>query len=161
LISENARKLFNQTNLFSEAEIGARHQILLESYQNQLSAEADCLYEMGTTQVIPLALDYQRSLFESIQLASAVGFKNESVATQRSLAGKIGKSVNELFSQLESMKKAESELSAQDVKAKAYAYAESILPYFERIRSEIDFLEQNLPDEKWPFPKYRELLFSR
>ncbi|MEM6342450.1 MAG: glutamine synthetase III [Bacteroidota bacterium] len=161
LNSESARKLFAETKLFSDAEISARHQILLESYQNQLSAEADSLYEIGTTQVIPLALDYQRTLFESIQLAGAAGFKNESVTTQRSLAGKIGKSVNELYRLLENMKKVEAKLNTKELKEKAYAYAESILPFFDQIRGQIDFLEQNLPDEKWPFPKYRELLFSR
>ncbi|MFK7926169.1 MAG: glutamine synthetase type III, partial [Bacteroidia bacterium] len=161
LVSEQSRKLFAQTNLFSEAELSARHQILLENYHRQLLAEANTLCEMCTTQVMPIALEYQRTLFDSIQLASTAGFKNESVAAQRSIAGKIGKHLSELYQNLEAMKKAQAELEGKEIKTLAFGYAEKILPYFSLIRTQSDLLEQNLPDALWPFPKYRELLFSR
>jgi glutamine synthetase len=44
---------------------------------------------------------------------------------------------------------------------KAYAYCNSVFPFFEKIRWHADKLELLVDDELWPLPKYRELLFTR
>jgi len=44
---------------------------------------------------------------------------------------------------------------------KALAYANVIFPFFDEIRYHIDKLELIVDNEKWPLPKYRELLFIR
>ena len=44
---------------------------------------------------------------------------------------------------------------------KAYAYADTVLPYLDSIRYHIDHLEMEVDDEIWPLPKYRELLFAK
>jgi glutamine synthetase len=49
----------------------------------------------------------------------------------------------------------------EDVVKKAKAYDKSVKPYLEEIREHIDKLELIVDDEKWPLPKYRELLFTR
>jgi glutamine synthetase len=45
--------------------------------------------------------------------------------------------------------------------SKARAYDTLVKPYLEEIREHIDKLELTVDDEKWPLPKYRELLFTR
>ena len=45
--------------------------------------------------------------------------------------------------------------------AKANAYHDSVLPYFDVIRYHVDKLELIIDDEMWTLPKYRELLFIR
>jgi glutamine synthetase len=49
----------------------------------------------------------------------------------------------------------------EDPKAKALAYEQNIAPYFQKIRYHADKLEIIVDDEIWPFPKYREMLFTR
>jgi glutamine synthetase len=44
---------------------------------------------------------------------------------------------------------------------KAEAYANKVIPYFEKIRKNVDMLESLVEDEHWHLPKYRELLFIR
>jgi glutamine synthetase len=44
---------------------------------------------------------------------------------------------------------------------KAFAYCDTIKPYFDKIREHVDKLELLVDDELWPLPKYRELLFVR
>ena len=46
-------------------------------------------------------------------------------------------------------------------RAKAIAYQNSVLPYFDIIRYHIDKLELIVDNEMWTLPKYRELLFIR
>jgi glutamine synthetase len=49
----------------------------------------------------------------------------------------------------------------EDAREKALVYATEIFPYFDEIRYHIDKLELIVDNEKWPLPKYRELLFVR
>jgi glutamine synthetase len=49
----------------------------------------------------------------------------------------------------------------EDEKQKAYAYHQNVVSYFGEIRNHIDKLERIVDDEMWPFPKYREMLFTR
>jgi len=44
---------------------------------------------------------------------------------------------------------------------KAIAYHDKIAEAFDKIRYHIDKLELIVDNEKWPLPKYRELLFIR
>jgi glutamine synthetase len=44
---------------------------------------------------------------------------------------------------------------------KAKAYDNKVKPYLEEIRDHIDKLELIVDNERWPLPKYRELLFTR
>ena len=44
---------------------------------------------------------------------------------------------------------------------KAKAYHDKVVPYFEKIRYQVDKLELIVDNKMWPLPKYRELLFIR
>jgi len=46
-------------------------------------------------------------------------------------------------------------------RAKAIAYHDDVLPFFDKIRYHIDKLELIVDNEMWTLPKYRELLFIR
>ncbi|MGB4016651.1 MAG: glutamine synthetase type III, partial [Petrimonas mucosa] len=47
----------------------------------------------------------------------------------------------------------------ENVREKAIAYHDTVLPYFDVIRYHIDKLELIVDNQMWPLPKYRELLF--
>ena len=49
----------------------------------------------------------------------------------------------------------------EDEHTKAIAYHDTVEPYLDQIRHEIDKLELIVDDALWPLPKYRELLFIR
>jgi glutamine synthetase len=49
----------------------------------------------------------------------------------------------------------------EHAREKALAYAIKVFPFFDEIRYHIDKLELIVDNEKWPLPKYRELLFVR
>ena len=48
-----------------------------------------------------------------------------------------------------------------DEHAKAIAYHDTVAPWMDKIRYQIDKLELVVDDSLWPLPKYRELLFIR
>ena len=49
----------------------------------------------------------------------------------------------------------------EDTKEKANFYASEVFPMFQEIRNHVDELERQMDDNKWPIPKYRELIFIR
>ena len=49
----------------------------------------------------------------------------------------------------------------EDIMDKAEVYDKTVRPYLETVRFHIDKLELIVDNEKWPLPKYRELLFVR
>ncbi|MCD8310074.1 MAG: glutamine synthetase type III, partial [Prevotellaceae bacterium] len=49
----------------------------------------------------------------------------------------------------------------EDIREKAIAYHDTIVPMMEEIRYHIDKLELIVDDQMWTLPKYRELLFVR
>jgi len=51
--------------------------------------------------------------------------------------------------------------SISDIRKKAKAYSTEVVPFLETIRYHVDKLELIVDDELWPFPKYREMLFTR
>ena len=44
---------------------------------------------------------------------------------------------------------------------KAIAYHDTVAVYFDKIRTEIDKLEEVVDDQIWTLPKYREILFVK
>jgi glutamine synthetase len=49
----------------------------------------------------------------------------------------------------------------ENTRAKAIAYHDTVAVYFDRIRTEIDKLEEVVDDQIWTLPKYREILFVK
>ena len=49
----------------------------------------------------------------------------------------------------------------ENTRQKAIAYHDTVAIYFDRIRVEIDKLEEVVDDQIWTLPKYREILFVK
>ena len=161
-LSKDAFQLYEKTSLFTEREIRARYQVKLEQYCIQLRLEAEVLLQIISTQVIPAAISFQNQLLKNLTLAEQAAFKHESSYTARALAGKTGKLTNELYRLSEKLREQVGKTeSISEFRKKASEYASLILPLCQDIRSASDELENLIPDELWPLPRYRELLFVR
>jgi glutamine synthetase len=49
----------------------------------------------------------------------------------------------------------------ENTRQKAILYHDTVAIYFDRIREEIDKLEEVVDDQIWTLPKYREILFVK
>ena len=164
-VSERTRKIFKETNVFSERELEARYSIKNEMYTKMLQIEARVLGDLALNHVIPTALKYQNLLLENVSglknVLNEKAFKKQSsyqIELITEISGhveEISKFVHEL---IEARKKAN---VIEDARTKAIEYCDKVKPYFEKIRNHVDHLEILVDDELWPLPKYRELLFVR
>ncbi|MBK0381693.1 glutamine synthetase III [Pedobacter sp. SD-b] len=162
LIAEKSLKLFKDTNVFSEREAHARHEILLEDYYKKLQIEARVIGELVTNVVIPAAVSYQTILVNNVKGLKDIGMGEDSYSAQMLLIKQISEHVTfikeNVYEMVEQRKIAN---AIEDSREKAIAYDEKVKSYFEPIRYHVDKLELMVDDNIWPLPKFRELLFIK
>ena len=120
---------------------------------------------MAINNIIPVATRYQSLLLDNVYKMTQVYGKDEALKLAgtdsdliREISERIAK-IKTLTADLVEARKVANKIEAE--REKAVAYHDTVVPFFEKIRYEIDKLEMIVDDEMWTLPKYRELLFIR
>ena len=157
--------LFDGMGVLSAEEVAARTEVELENYMMKLQIEARVLGDMVTNQVLPAVMDYQSDLLANVQGFMDVFGDNKADAmttAQRSILEELSAGVSATYASLEAMRSERSKINEMDdLHAMAKGYAEVVKPLMEEVRIQVDQLEKLTEDGRWPFPKLRELLFTR
>jgi len=163
MVTEKAKKLFEETGVFNHAELEARHEIELEKYIKRVQIEGRIMGELCTSHVLPGAIKYQNTLISNIQGLKSIGIPEASYANQLQILEKISEHINKLSDLVEQMIEARKVANKiEDTRAKAIAYCDDVKgKYFDAIRYHVDKLELLVDDACWYLPKYREMLFLR
>jgi glutamine synthetase len=163
--SAKAVKLFAETKVFAHKELEARSEIRQEIYMKKIQIESRVLGDLAMNHVVPVAIDYQTSLIENVkalkEIFSEKEFKELSsarIALIKEMNGHISTIKSKVNDMTEARKVAN---KIEDAHEKAKVYCDKITPFFDEIRYNIDKLELIVDNDKWPLPKYRELLFIR
>ncbi|MBB5439294.1 glutamine synthetase [Pedobacter sp. AK017] len=161
-VSEKSTELFTKLNIFSERELHARHEILLESYYKKLQIEARVMGEVTNSMIIPAAIAYQNSLIENAKGLKDLGLSGDALATPLAIINKLSEHLNVVKTSIDAMLEQRKKVNAIDEsREKAISYDEKVKSYFDTIRYHTDKLEQIVDDSVWPLPKFRELLFLK
>ena len=162
LLSDKSALLFAETAVFTEREVHARHEILLESFYKKLQIEARVIGELGINIILPAAIAYQSKLVENVKGLKDLGLNEDTYKAQLAIINKIAEHVNFINSDIEAMVEARKKANKiEDILEKAIDYDEKVKPFFQAIRYHVDKLEQLVDDSLWPLPKFRELLFIK
>ncbi len=157
--------LFDGMGVLSTEEIGARKEVELENYVMKLQIEARVLGDMVTNQVLPAVMDYQGDLLANIQGFMDVFGEGKSAGMTQAQMGileELSAGLSATYATLEALRSERSTVNQIDgLPAKAKGYAERVKPLMEELRIQVDQLEKLTEDGRWPFPKLRELLFTR
>ncbi len=161
-VTKKSKDIFSKHNIYSKAELEARHEILLENYTKKIQIEARCIGDLASTYVLPAAIRYQNVLIENIRGLKDLGFKEEQYNAQLKIATKLSEHINVITPKVKAMIEARKVANQiQDSREKSIAYCDDVKKYFDEIRYHVDKLELLVDDEYWELPKYRELLFLR
>ena len=156
-------KMFQSVNVFTERELEARNEIKWEIYTKKIQIEARVLGDLAINNVIPMATHYQSLLLDNLYKMSQIYGKDEALKlskTNSDLVKEISERVAKIKSYTEEMIEARKVANKIDSeRSKAVAYHDTVIPFFDKIRYEIDKLEMIVDDELWTLPKYREMLF--
>jgi glutamine synthetase len=163
MITKKAKQLFESTDVFTHAELEARHEIELEKYIKKVQIEGRIMGELCTSHILPAAIKYQNILINNVKGLKDVGIDASSYANQLQILEKISLHINKVSDLVEQMiearKKANSISNTRDM---AIAYCDDVKgKFFDDIRYHVDKLELLVDDAYWYLPKYREILFLR
>ncbi|GHA58745.1 glutamine synthetase III family protein [Pontibacter akesuensis] len=160
LASKEVKDIFTKHQIFTEVELEARHEILLEEYVKKIQIESRVMGDLAVNHVVPTAIAYQNKLIQNVRGLKEIGLEDaytdstiEAIKTMSRHITAIQKNVNEM---IEARKVAN---KIDDPRERAIMYNERIFGFFDTIRYSVDKLELMVDDEDWPLVKYRELLF--
>lgn len=157
-IEDKAIDLFTKHAVYSESEIRARYEILLENYYKQINIEALTMRWMVRRNILGAGLSYESKLSELIIKKKQVGIDT---ATEEKLLSKSSELIRLIYDRLETLEKAidgEKEIESVPELAKYHEY--TIHEAMHSLREAVDDLESIVPRDIWPYPTYGDLLYS-
>ena len=156
LNTDAAKKLFVAHNILSEAELNSRYHVRLEQYLTQVEIEADTILEMVNQGVLPATIADLEETGSALANAKKLDVELKPVQRRyKSLANGV-KALSAAVGDLSSARADAEDLGEQD---KAGVYATAVMPAIENVRAACDHLETIVADHRWPYPRYREILF--
>ena len=150
--------LFNKFGVYSEIELHARQEILLENYSKVINIEALTAADMAKTEILPAVMKFGKDIADIAASKKAIGI-------EPTVELGIAKKVNDLTAALSEKAYALSDaiVKAQgvsDVEAQARCYHDEVFAEMQSLRAVADELETIVGEDYWPYPTYDELLFN-
>lgn len=157
MLDEKNVALFDKANVLSETELRSRYEIWLEQYVITVNIEAETTQAMAETMVLPAAAKYFGELTATATQAKEIGVSSSGMAATASATGDLIDELREAIDQL----KAVNMTHIEDGHAHAVHMRDKVIPAMDAVRLACDKLERVVPNESWPVPTYREMLFIR
>ncbi len=158
-------QMFESLGVMTRKELEARNEVKWETYTKKIQIEARVLGDLSMNHIIPVATNYQSRLLANIESMHKVfpAMKADALSARNlKLVEEIAERTSRIETQVEELVAARKVANRiADEREKAIAYHNTVAPFFDSIRRQIDKLELIVDDAFWPLPKYRELLFIR
>ena len=147
--SEKNYDLLKRTKVMDKDEFNTYIEVSFDNYAKRISLEAFCLANMSNQKLLPAAISYLNEL-------SVLNIGNRSET--------ISKMVEDGFRQADVLYEAadhlEHHIGENSQKASRYA-VDTVIPAMEQLRETVDNLERLIPVDRWPIPKYEDILFRQ
>lgn len=160
-IKEKNVDLFTRHKVFSETEIRARYEILLENYSKILNIEAVTMLDMANKELLPAYSAYARQLSETVNAKKAAApdvdctFETERLRRVSALCGDMYRKTQALEDTLLNLvQKDFGELE------RAQYYQRTVFHAMTELRIVADELESVTDRSFYPYPNYGDLLFG-
>lgn len=146
-----------KTGVFKESEIATRHNVMLERYIKCREIELKTLRGMVLKQILPVAVEYKGVLANTIRAQKEAGadasLETELLKDLSSLAKSLYEQTVNLDTTLDEMhEKYDHETIAKKI-------ANELMPLSVQIATMCNQIEEIVPDENWPVPKFFDMLF--
>ncbi len=150
--------LFTSHKVYTETEMRARYEIILESYVKIINIEALAMIDMVGKDILPAVSRYAKSLAETAAIKNSLGAEN---VYESETLGKISALTTAAYRSLTKLEEnAAAAAKVSDSEESALYYKDNILAVMNELRASIDKLESMVDAKFWPYPSYGELLFS-
>ncbi|MCL2219666.1 MAG: glutamine synthetase III [Chitinispirillia bacterium] len=164
-IADDAIALFERHKVYSKTELLSRYNIWLDKYEKTLDIEARTLIEMVNTQVLPSAYAYQSDMASGLEVLRVlsddmtIDMVDGALEDRKEVFGTLTADIYYIRKNLKELDAQMKKTAGMELEEKAAFFFTVIQPQMDHIRRHVDALECTMPDEFWPLPKYREMLF--
>ena len=134
--------LFEKYGVMNRAEMVSRYEVNVEDYHKRIHIEGEIARDMAKNIILPAVVEAYSKALKTNEMALNQGFPGLD-----GYAKTLGEGLNRLTAAIDVMEKSLGGLH------------EGIVDAIAALRKEVDGLEKIVPDELWPLPKYREMLF--
>ncbi len=151
--------MFKRHKVYSETEMRARYEILLEEYSKLVNIEGLVMVDMVKKDYSPAIRDIQKGLCDTIiskrQVSENIPCKTETEALDKIAAA--ADEITEVNNALDAALKNVPVGSALEV---ATHYHDHVIPKMTKLRSLVDNIEAESDRGYWPVPSYGDIIFS-
>ena len=160
LIADKNIELFRKHKVFTERELRARYEILLETYVKVINIEARTMVDMVNKDILPAVSAYGSKLGDhaakkrSLLADLPCTYEIQTLSALAALTDSIYNGVKDLENAIAEAKRSKDNFS------RAKAFELEVLPKMQQIRSEVDRAERITGLEAWPYPTYADMLFG-
>ena len=155
LVSPKNIALFEKYGVLSEREMRSRYEIYLERYCKDINAEANSAVQIAKTMILPAGYRYQGELVDTASKLKSLG-----QTVHMGTLDKLTKLVGAFEQRIESLESALAH-GGHDLRAEVTHFHDDVIPAMLALRETADQIEMILPDDLWPLPTYREMLFIK
>ena len=158
MLDEKNIELFTENGVYTEKEVRARCEIMLENYVKTVNIEARTMIEMAKKDILPAMSSYTTDLASSIEEKSEVcesvnlDYEKETLVDLSEYLGKAYHSMKELEKLVTG--------APEEAYEAAKYFAAKVIPAMTELRKWVDKAEVVVPTAYWPYPTYGELLFG-
>ncbi len=157
--AEKNIELFTKHKVFTEEEIDARYEIILENYAKSIHIEALTMQEMVRKDVTEGIVSYMKELSEEAEKKTAL--LGGGAVYEKSILAELDAQSEKMMTDLAALtadtKTAE---SVEGGLESATYYYETILKDMDILRADVDAAEVLIPENYLEYPTYGEMLFS-
>ena len=158
LVTKQTRALFSKLGILSKQELESRYHVRLERYIKDILIEAHTQAQLVDTMVLPAALYYASDLTKGVARAKAAGVNS---GPQAAAANKVVELLEQLQHSRETLGTllAKADAMHHEAEKQARLLTKDVAEAMDATRRASDALELVIADERWPLPKYMEMLF--
>jgi glutamine synthetase len=158
VIKPEVVKAFEKYGVLNEREIHARYEVALEQYNKTVNIEAQLMVLMANRYILPAAYKHQEQLANTVAAVKAAG------ATAKETRGALDEICRLTDAGKQRVKALEKLLEHEgngDAGHHAKYFRDKVIPAMTSLREVGDALENAVPQNLWPLPTYREMLFVK
>ena len=158
LAARKNEELFHKYGVMSPRELDARLEVLTEQYFIRINIEGETAARMARCMILPAAVAYLDRLTSARSGAEAAGVSTTGL---RSNAERVAGLIDDLSEALDELDAQNEELGGDEVSSKVIHMRNNVIPAMTAVRDVADRMEKVMPDDLWPLPSYRDMLFVK
>ncbi|MBL0883561.1 MAG: glutamine synthetase III [Chitinophagaceae bacterium] len=103
LVTDKAKKLFENNGVYTHVELEARHEIELEKYIKKVQIEARVMGDLAINHIIPAAITYQNELLTNINGLKSAGLGEAAYKSQLTILKEVSEHIQVIHDNVNAM----------------------------------------------------------